>query len=49
VEANSNALENSGGGPAWDSERVIVPVKSGNADGGKGPYFRNAFKEAKVR
>jgi len=38
-----------GGRPDWDSERVIVPLKPGNAGGGKGPHFRNAFEEAKVR
>ena len=38
-----------GGRLSWDSERVIVPLKPGNAGGGKGPHFRNAFEEAKVR
>jgi len=38
-----------GGRPGWDSERVIVPLKPGNAGGGKGPHFRSAFEEAKVR
>ena len=31
----------------WESERFIVPGKSGNADGGKGPHFWNAFEETK--
>ena len=39
----------SGGRPGWDSERVIVPLKPGNAGGGKDPHFRSAFEEAKVR
>ena len=25
--------------PVWESERVIGPVRPGNAGGGKGPYF----------
>ena len=32
-----------------DSERGIVPVKSGNADGGKAPYFWSAFEEDETR
>ena len=48
AEANSNALGEEGG-TVWDSERVIVPLKPGNAGGGKGPHFRSAFEEAQVR
>jgi hypothetical protein len=33
----------------WESERVIVPVKPGNAGGGKGPCFRRAFEEVEER
>jgi hypothetical protein len=34
-----------GGRPGWDSERVIVPLKPGNAGGGKDPHFRVLAKE----
>jgi hypothetical protein len=33
--------------PGRESERVIVPLKLGNAGGEKGPHFWNAFEEAK--
>ena len=32
-----------------ESERVILPVMSGNADGGKGPYFWRAFEGDETR
>lgn len=32
-----------------ESEGAIVLVKSGNAEGGKGPRFGHACKEAEVR
>jgi len=32
--------------PGRESERVIVPLKPGNAGGGKDPHFWNASKEA---
>jgi len=41
------ATASSGCRPCRDSERPIVPAKSGNADGGKGPHFGNAFEEGK--
>ena len=33
----------------WESERVIVPLKPGNAGGGKDPCFRRAFEEVEGR
>ena len=33
----------------WESERVIVLVKPGNAGGGKDPCFRRAFEEVEDR
>ena len=33
----------------WESERVIVLVKPGNAGGGKDPCFRRAFEEVEGR
>lgn len=33
----------------WESERVIVPLKLGNAGGGKDPCFRRAFEEVEER
>ena len=33
----------------WESERVIVPLKPGNAGGGKDPCFRHAFEEVEGR
>jgi hypothetical protein len=33
----------------WESERVIVLVKPGNAGGGKDPCFRCAFEEVEDR
>jgi len=35
--------------PRWESERVIVPMKPGNAGGGKDPCFRRAFEEVEER
>ena len=32
--------------PGRESERVIVPLKPGNAGGGKDPHFWNASEEA---
>ena len=32
--------------PSRESERVIVPLKPGNAGGGKDPHFWNASEEA---
>jgi hypothetical protein len=36
-------------GPCGASERFIVPMKSGNADGGKGPHFGNVGVSVKSR
>ena len=33
----------------WESERVIVLLKPGNAGGGKDPCFRRAFEEVEGR
>jgi len=33
----------------WESERVIVLPKPGNAGGGKDPCFRRAFEEVEDR
>jgi hypothetical protein len=33
----------------WESERVIVLLKPGNAGGGKDPCFRHAFEEVEDR
>src|SRR3990170_5985227 len=33
----------------WESERVVVPVKPGNAGGGKDPCFRRAFEGVEER
>ena len=33
----------------WESERVVVLAKPGNAGGGKDPCFRRAFKEVEER
>ena len=33
----------------WVSDRVIVPLKPGNAGGGKDPCFRRAFEEVEDR
>ena len=35
-----------GGGPARASDRAIVPMRPGNASGGKGPDFWCAFEGA---
>ena len=35
--------------PGRESEGVIVPMKPGNAGGGKDPHFWNAFEEAEDR
>jgi hypothetical protein len=32
---------------AWVSERAIVAMKPGNAEGAKGPYFRRVSQEGK--
>jgi hypothetical protein len=37
------------GGHGRVSDRVIVPLKPGNAGGGKGPHFWYAFDDGKVR
>ena len=39
----------SGWRPARKSDRVTVPWMSGNAGGGKDPYFRCAFEEGEER
>ena len=39
----------SGGGAGRESDRVIVPLKPGNAGGGKGPDFWCAFDEGEDR
>jgi hypothetical protein len=39
----------SGGGPRRESDRVMVPLRSGNAGGGKDPDFWCAFDEDKDR
>jgi hypothetical protein len=33
----------------WESERVVVLEKPGNAGGGKDPCFRRAFEEVEER
>jgi hypothetical protein len=35
--------------PGRESERGIVPLKSGNADGGKAPCFWHAFEGNEMR
>ena len=35
------------GGSLWGSERVIRPMKPGNAGGGKDPYFWTCFQRRK--
>jgi len=35
--------------PGQESERVIIPLKPGNAGGGKDPHFWNASEEAEDR
>ena len=37
------------GGPVWESERAIRPMRPGNAGGGKGPYFWCACEGGKER
>jgi len=38
-----------GGSAWWESERAIVPLKPGNAGGGKDACFRRAFEEVEDR
>jgi hypothetical protein len=37
------------GGPERESDRVIVPLRPGNAGGGKDPDFWCAFDDGEVR
>jgi hypothetical protein len=39
----------SASGPRWESEGPIVPLKPGNAGGGKGPWFWVLRKELRER
>jgi RNA-directed DNA polymerase len=45
----SQQQHGNGSCPDRESERSILPTKPGNAGGGKGPYFGNAFEETKDR
>ena len=46
LEGGSDLKRQIGWRPGRESERVIVPLKPGNAGGGKDPYFWNASEEA---
>ncbi len=38
-----------GGELMWESDRVMVPLRPGNAGGGKDPDFRRAFDDGEDR
>ena len=38
-----------GGGAGRESDRVVGPMKPGNAGGGKGPDFWCAFEDGEVK
>jgi hypothetical protein len=47
LDKGSDLKRQIGRRPGRESERVIVPLKPGNAGGGKDPHFWNASQEAK--